>query len=82
MCNEKKKFLARVNAGKKYYCMKCEAKINKSGMDYWKPCSFTEFLENVSSSRKTRWSRSSNMITALREQIRQIEEEDTKNNEK
>jgi len=48
MCGEHKKFLARVNTGKKYYCMKCETKINKSGMDYWKPCSFGEFFENWS----------------------------------
>ena len=51
MCNKHKKFLGRMNAGKKYYCIKCEAKTNKSGMDYWKPCSFVEFLENMSSDR-------------------------------
>ena len=80
MCNEKKKFLARINAGKKYYCMECEAKINKSGMDYWKSCSFVEFLENVPSSRTKRNSRTSNMLTGLKEQLRQIDEEESKNN--
>ena len=35
VCNEHKKFLARINAGKKYYCIKCETKITKEfGSDY------------------------------------------------
>ena len=58
MCDKQKKFLARVNAGKKLYCMQCETKIIKEyGMDYWKPCSFVEFLENMSSN----WKKSSRL---------------------
>tara|TARA_B100000959_G_scaffold74161_1_gene78832 strand:- start:257 stop:541 length:285 start_codon:yes stop_codon:yes gene_type:complete len=43
-CNEFSKNASRINAGKNYYCMKCVAKINDSKMDYWKECSFEEFL--------------------------------------
>ena len=81
MCNEKKKFLAQINAGKKLYCMQCETKINKEyGTDYWKPCSFVEFLRNIPISRKRRFGKTSNMLTGLKEVIRQMEEEE--NNEK
>jgi len=53
MCDKHKKFLARINAGQKLYCMQCEAKITKEyGKEYWKPCSFEEFLEASSSSRR------------------------------
>ena len=58
MCGEHKKFLGRVNTGKKYYCNSCMRKINESGMDYWKPCSFTDFFKNwskeINTSRKKR----------------------------
>lgn len=67
MCNEKKKFLGLVNAGKKYYCIKCQVKITKSGMNYWKPCSMEEGFENLLSTRKKRYS--------LKEHLRQIKEE-------
>ena len=53
MCDKHKKFLARINAGQKLYCMQCETKITKEhGKGYWKPCSFEEFLEASSSSRR------------------------------
>jgi len=47
-CNEFSKNASRINAGKNYYCMKCVAKINDSKMDYWKECSFGEFLGKIS----------------------------------
>ena len=46
-CNEASKFGGRVNGGKNYYCLKCIKKINDSKMDYWKDCSFDEFLESI-----------------------------------
>ena len=55
ICNEHKKFLARINAGQKLYCMQCQAKITKEyGMDYWKPCSFVDFLENMNRDKPPR----------------------------
>ena len=84
MCDKHKKFLARINTGKKLYCMQCEAKINKEyGKNYWKPCSFGEFFENWSKEiRDKRKGNSgpSNMFTGLKEVIRQMEEKE--NNEK
>ena len=73
ICGEHKKFLGRVNTGKKFYCNSCMRKINESGMDYWKPCSMVEGFENLLSTRKNR-------IT-FKEQLRQIKEE-AKNNKK
>jgi len=74
ICDKHKKFLARVNAGQKLYCMECQAKLTKEhGSDYWKPCSFLEFMESMSSSMNNR--------TTFKEQLRQIKEEE-KNNEK
>ncbi|KAF6248675.1 MAG: hypothetical protein DSN69_07060 [Nitrosopumilus sp. YT1] len=65
ICNEHKKFLAQINAGKKLYCMQCEAKITKEyGSNYWKPCSFREFFENWS--KEIRDKRKRNMFNNLR----------------
>ena len=76
ICNEHKKFLSSVNAGKKLYCRDCEAKINKEyGSDYWKPCTFEEFLENASSQHK-KSSKPRNMFSSMRETIRQMKEEE------
>ena len=47
-CNELSSDTVRINGEKNYYCMKCVAKINESGMDYWKECSFGEFLGKIS----------------------------------
>ena len=84
ICNEHKKFLARINAGQKLYCMQCEAKITKEyGKDYWKPCSFGDFFESwskeINATRKKGNIRTSNMFTSIRETLRKIDEE---NNEK
>ena len=46
-CSEASKFGGRVNGGKNYYCLKCIKKINDSKIDYWKECSFDEFLESI-----------------------------------
>ena len=46
-CNKASKFGGRVNGGKNYYCLKCIKKINDSKIDYWKECSFDEFLESI-----------------------------------
>jgi len=52
------KFIGRVNTGEKYYCNSCMRKIDESGMDYWKPCSFVDFFENwskkINATRKKR----------------------------
>ena len=45
-CNEESKFGGRVNGGKNYYCIKCISKIEESEIDYWKDCSFEDFLQN------------------------------------
>jgi len=82
ICNENKKFLARINAGQKLYCMQCEAKITKEyGMGYWKPCSYQEFMEAFSSSIQKGKRKPANMFNSLRETLRKIEE-DEKNTEK
>ena len=47
-CNELSPFCSRVNGGKNYYCNRCKQKIEESGMDYWKGCSFGEFLGKIS----------------------------------
>jgi len=46
-CNENSQYCSRVNGGKRYYCMKCIKKIDDSKMDYWKDCSFEEFLSSI-----------------------------------
>jgi len=75
ICNEHKKFLGRINAGQKLYCIQCETKITKEyGMDYWKPCSQVEFFESMLSHMKKR-SGKPNMFNNIRETIRQFEEE-------
>jgi len=84
ICNERKKFLGRINAGQKLYCMKCEAKITKEyGADYWKPCSQVEFFASMlSHMRKGSNRKSKNTLSALKDQLRQLKEEDAKNTEK
>ena len=68
VCDEHKKFLARPNAGQKLYCIECKEKITKEyGTDYWKPCSFEEFLNSILDSRKKR--------TTIKEHFQQIVEE-------
>jgi len=82
ICNEHKKFLARINAGQKLYCMQCQAKITKEyGTDYWKPCSFQEFMKATLSSRKKGKMKPANMFNNLSETLRQIDDE-AKNMEK
>jgi len=77
ICNEHKKFLGRINAGQKLYCMQCQARITREyGTDYWKPCSFQEFLEATLSSRKKGKRKPVNMFNNLRETLRQIKEEE------
>ena len=34
ICNEHKKFLGRINAGQKLYCMQCQAKITEEVTEY------------------------------------------------
>ena len=46
-CNEKNQYCSPVNAGKNYYCLKCIQKIEDSKMDYWKDCSFDDFLGSI-----------------------------------
>jgi len=80
MCDEHKKFLARINGGQKLYCMRCKAKITKEhGREYWKPCSFQEFLEASCVSMGRKVDGSSNMLTGLKEQLRQIKGEEENN---
>ena len=75
ICNEHKKFLGRINAGQKLYCMQCQAKITEEyGMDYWKPCSFQEFMEAFSSSIKKGKRKPANMFNNLRETLQKFDE--------
>ena len=55
-CNEIDQYCSRVNGGKNYYCMKCIKKIEESKMDYWKDCSFEEFLQNFPQSKPRSYS--------------------------
>jgi hypothetical protein len=78
MCGEHKRFLARVNTGKKYYCMKCETKITKSGMDYWKPCSQVEFFESMLSEMRAGSKRKSgNMFSNIKKTLQEIKESES-----
>ncbi len=54
VCNEHKRFLARINGGKNYYCTKCSTKIRQSGMKYFKDCSFVDFLESINDDKPPR----------------------------
>ncbi|MDF2429662.1 MAG: hypothetical protein OPY05_03590 [Nitrosopumilus sp.] len=54
VCNEHKRFLARINGGRNYYCMKCSTKIRQSGMKYFKDCSFVNFLESINDDKPRR----------------------------
>ena len=77
----------------KYTCRKCNCKIEgyaeiipeilshekTCGQGYWKPCSFQEFLEASCLSMEKKRDRSSNMLTGLKEQFRQIKDEDADN---
>ena len=47
-CNELSQFCSRVNGGENYYCNRCIQKIEESEIDYWKECSFGEFLGKIS----------------------------------
>ena len=81
ICNEHKKFLARPNAGQKLYCIQCKAKITKEyGMDYWKPCSFQEFMEAFSYSIHKGKRKPANMFNNLSATLRKFDDE-TKNEE-
>jgi len=78
ICNEYKKFLGSINAGKKLYCMKCQNKITKEyGNDYWKPCTFEEFLKSASSQHK-KSSNPRNMFSNMRETIQKMKEDSGK----
>jgi len=77
MCNEHKKFLSRVNTGNNYYCISCIAKINKSGMKYWKPCTDVEFFESMlSHMKKGKNRKSTNMFSSLKEQFEKFENDE------
>ena len=76
ICNEHKKFLAQINAGKKLYCMQCQAQITKEyGSDYWKECSFEECLEAIPT-RKKGDNRPRNMFNNIRDTLKQIDDEE------
>lgn len=75
MCGKNKKFLARINAGQKLYCMQCQTKITKEyGQDYWKSCSFQEFLEASSKSMEKNADESSNMFKNIKKTLQETEE--------
>jgi hypothetical protein len=79
MCGTSK-FIGRINTGEKYYCNSCMKKINDSGMDYWKPCTQVEFFESMlSHMRKGKSRKSTNMLSSLKEQLRQIKDEEADN---
>jgi len=68
------KFVGRVNTGEKFYCNTCMKKINDSGMDYWKPCSNTEFFESMSNHMK-KGRKSTGNFSLFKEQMREIKGE-------
>ena len=67
------KFVGRVNMGEKFYCNGCIRKINESGIDYWKPCSNTEFFDSMLSHMKNREPSTENW-SGLKKQMREIRE--------
>ncbi len=76
ICDKHKKFLARVNAGQKLYCMQCQAKITEEyGMNYWKPCSFQEFMEAFSYSIKKGKRKPANMFNNIRETLQKFNDD-------
>ena len=80
ICGEHKKFLARINAGKKLYCMQCQAKITKEyGKKYWKPCSFGEFLESATSLHKHKDDGPPSMFKSIRRTLREIKDDEENN---
>ena len=66
VCNEHKRFLARINGGKNYYCTKCSTKIRQSGMKYFKDCSFVNFLESINDDKPPRPYSNTPMADGLR----------------
>ena len=69
-CNEKNQYCSRVNAGKNYYCLKCIKKIEYSKMDYWKDCSFDEFLGSIPT--KNRKDSETPFADHIREELRKV----------
>ena len=70
------KFIECINTGERYYCNVCMKKINDSGMDYWKPCTQVKFFESMlSHMRKGNNRKSTNILTGLKEQFRQFDED-------
>lgn len=66
VCLEYKKFLGRINGGKNYYCVGCSTKIIKSKMDYFKDCSFENFLESINDDKPPRAHSNTPMADGLR----------------
>ena len=57
--------------------MECQAKLTKEyGRDYWKPCTFQEFLEASSASMQKGKRKPANMFNNIRETVRKFEEEE------
>jgi len=70
------KFIGRINMGEKFYCNACQRKITEEyGPDFWKPCSFGDFMEKMSDSigEKGSW-RKANMFTNIRKTLRRIDD--------
>lgn len=80
VCNENKRFLGRINGGKNYYCNSCISKINKSGIDYWKDCSFEKFLESISNDRSKKQYSEHPMADGMRRTLAKMGIKDTKKN--
>jgi hypothetical protein len=71
------KFIGRINMGDKFYCNACQRKIiEEYGPDYWKPCSFGDFLEKMSDSmgEKGSWKKS-NMFSNIKKTLGEIEKD-------
>jgi len=75
------KFIGRINMGEKFYCNACQRKITEEyGPDFWKPCTQVEFFESMlSHMRKKSNRKSTNMLTGLKDQLRQIKDEEVDN---
>lgn len=69
VCLEHHRFLGKINGGKNYYCTKCTSKINKSGMKYWKECSFVDFLQSMNDDKPPRPYSATPMADGLRQAL-------------
>ncbi len=69
-CSKNSRFGGRVNGENNYYCNDCIRKIDESGINYWKKCSFDEFMSKIS--KKPLHYSETPMADGIRETLREI----------